>query len=324
MPGRFEAPVDETNRRAPERSIFDGADPLAETIRIPAVRAAALRQQTILTVHVVGGRDLLKFATLAPGESILVGRDDSADLRLTDGTVSKRHLRIRHAGGDTATIEDLGSTNGTRFGGQPVVRATIRLEDEFEVGTVLLRLDKLTLERVAHQGRVVERLAAANRDPLTRLLTRAFLEGELPALIAQARATRRPLSCAFADIDHFKRVNDTFGHQVGDVVLEAVARLIMHGVRDGDPCVRYGGEEVVLFFPLSDEAAAAQISDRIRRAVRGYHWARLASGLAVTVSFGVAELVDHEEMRAWIGRADEALYRAKARGRDQVVRATGA
>lgn len=264
---------------------------------------------------------MLKYATLQHDEQIVVGRDESAELRLTDVTVSKRHARVMADEVGTITVEDLQSTNGTMINGKPTARRTLlRPGDHLEVGGVSLRLDLLTLDELGHLDRVVHRLEAANRDPLTGLLTRAFLDEELPQLIDRCRRGGLPLSCAFVDIDHFKDINDRFGHQIGDEVLVTLSRLIMLSVRDNDPTVRYGGEEVVVFLPGSSEHGAEDVANRIRRALNGHDWPRTAPGLRVTASMGVAEIAQDEDVKRWMKRADQALYDAKRAGRNRVHR----
>lgn len=305
----------------PLDSIEDFEGPGEDTVRLPVNRN--LGRKLIPTLRVLAGRDLLRFATVAPNDPILIGRDDSADLRLTDATVSKRHARVHCDEEGTITVIDLESTNGTTVDGRPIRRQALRPGDLLEVGAVSLRLDLLSLDEVGHLTRVVTRMEAANRDPLTGLLVRRYLEDELPQLAQRCEQARVPMSCAFIDIDRFKSINDTHGHQVGDDVLRAIGRLMLLGVREADPCVRYGGEEIILFLPGSNEVQAAEVAERIRRAVANHDWQRTAPGLRVTASFGIAELAAHEPIDNWIKRADHALLHAKRTGRNRVVQASG-
>ena len=95
----------------------------------------------------------------------------------------------------------------------------------------------------------------------------------------------------------------------------------MLGVRDSDPCVRYGGEEILLFFPGSGEKEALDAAERIRGSIASHDWGRSATGLQVTASFGVAQRMHGEDVRSWLGRADAALYAAKKAGRNRVCAA---
>lgn len=292
------------------------------TVKISRAHRMPVKGPTIPTLRVVAGRDMLKYATIAAEDQIIIGRDEAAELRLTDVTVSKRHARVISDESGTITVEDLHSTNGTAVNSKPITRTLLRPGDHLEVGGVSLRLDLLTLDELGHLGRVVQRLEASNRDALTRLLTRAFLEEDLPQLVDRCQRAGLPLSCAFVDVDRFKDVNDRYGHQIGDEVLVTISRLIMLSVRDNDPGVRYGGEEILVFLPGSPERGAMDVAERVRRAIASHDWDRTAPGLRVTASFGVAELVADEEVRHWIKRADQALYEAKRAGRNRVQRSS--
>ena len=308
---------DRPNPDLPDREDFGEV-----TVKISRPHRSAVRGRTIPTLRVVAGRDMLRYAPLVGDSQVVVGRDETADLRLTDVTVSKRHARVISDGAGAITVEDMQSTNGTAVNGKPITRALLRPGDHLEVGGVSLRLDLLTMEELGHLHRVVQRLASANRDPLTGLLTRAYLDEELPQLVERCGRAGLPLCCAFVDIDRFKDINDRYGHQVGDEVLVTIARLLMYSVRENDPTVRFGGEEVVIFLPGSAERGGVDVAERIRRAVAGHDWQRTAPGLRVTASFGVAEHDPDEDVKAWLKRADLALYDAKRAGRNRVSRSS--
>lgn len=298
-------------------------DDLSEvTMKLSLPRQRQLRRVSIPTLRVVAGRDMLRFASLAGGEEFDIGRGESCGLVLSDSSVSRHHATVRCDDEGEVTITDLGSTNGTAVNDDQVRgRAMLRPGDHLEIGAVSLRLDLLGLDELAHLGRVLERLQSANRDPLTGLNTRAFLDDELSEMVERCAEAGVPMCCIFADLDRFKHVNDTFGHGVGDEVLSGVARLFMVGVRDTDPVVRYGGEELVIFLPGSDEDGALEVAERLRRTVAGHDWARTSGGLRVTASFGVAQMLEGETVEAWLGRADRAMYTGKRGGRNRVVRA---
>jgi diguanylate cyclase (GGDEF)-like protein len=154
---------------------------------------------------------------------------------------------------------------------------------------------------------------AASHDPLTGLLNRAGLDQRAGTML---RGLRQSV-VVMADLDHFKQVNDTYGHQVGDQVLVAFAAACRDTLRSTDLVVRYGGEELVLVLPgasaTAARAAAAAVRERLLESAR-------SGGLpAVTASFGVAQVAPDESFDHALRRADAALYRAKAAGRDRVV-----
>ncbi len=300
----------------------ESGDVSDDTVRIVVRKGPYRVRQSVPTLRVAAGRDLLSFASIGADEQILIGRDENAELRLSDPTVSKRHAKVIADANGAITVVDLESTNGTTINGKPVRRTILQLGDHLEVGGVSLRLDLLSPDELSHLEAVSSRLRAADRDPLTGLLTRRFLEDRLPGLADQCARSDIPFTCAFVDVDHLKKVNDTHGHMIGDEVLTAIARLLMLGVRDNDPCVRYGGEEIVLFLPGSTELGGAEVSDRVRRTITDHDWDRTTSGLRVTASFGVAERLPGEGLKEWLHRADEAAYAAKRAGRNRVVRAS--
>ncbi len=291
------------------------------TRKLVLQRTGPSRRVMVPTLRVIAGRDMLRHVVLQAHGEFIVGRDEGCALRLVDASVSRRHAKIATSADGSITVLDLGSTNGTAVNGQPVSSAEIRTGDAVEFGAVSLKLDLLSLDEIAHLENVVDALASAHRDPLTGLLTRAWLEDELPSLCERAARAGAAISCVFVDVDHFKRVNDTFGHGIGDDVLVGVARILLLGVRDADACVRYGGEEFVVFLPASDERSAQEVAERIRRAIEAHDWSRTANGLRVTASMGVAQLLPSEPRKDWIARADRALYAAKHAGRNTVRRA---
>ena len=162
----------------------------------------------------------------------------------------------------------------------------------------------------------------ASIDVLTGLRNRRWLDENLHRFLERNRRSGEPLSVLMLDVDHFKRFNDTYGHAAGDRVLSSVARLIMTRLRPGDRGARYGGEEFAVIMPATDLEGAYIAADRLRRTiaetpVESYDGSRLP---AVTISVGVAEGGADDGAASLLARADAALYRAKAGGRDRVMR----
>lgn len=155
-------------------------------------------------------------------------------------------------------------------------------------------------------------------DPLTGALNRRGFDESYPEL---AGGVAEPLSVVMADLDHFKRVNDMYGHVAGDEVLRIVGSRLGDGLRKGDAVVRFGGEEFLILLPGAPLNQGVRVAERARRAVSGAPVLCGASAVAVTASFGVAERRADEARDAVVARADEALYRAKGAGRNRVERA---
>jgi len=165
-------------------------------------------------------------------------------------------------------------------------------------------------------------LEAAVTDPLTGLHNRRYMNSQLGALVARAVKDGQPVAALVLDIDHFKKINDGFGHDVGDEVLKEFAVRLASNVRAIDLPCRQGGEEFVVIMPETTVEAAQRIAERIRLHVSGTPF-RAAGGrhiLTVTISIGVAATTGRRDTpSALIKRADEALYEAKASGRNKVI-----
>jgi diguanylate cyclase (GGDEF)-like protein len=160
--------------------------------------------------------------------------------------------------------------------------------------------------------------ALASRDPLTGVANRRAMERELRIAAEGFRRHRLPVGLAVLDLDHFKRINDEAGHEAGDQVLMAFARVVQSRCRAGDRLFRFGGEEFVLLTPGTDVDALQHLVDELRGEVA---LQVRAAGRPVTVSIGGAVLRAGEDVDAWLARADAAMYEAKRLGRDRAVMA---
>jgi len=160
-------------------------------------------------------------------------------------------------------------------------------------------------------------------DGLTGLHNRRYLERHLATLVQQAAARSRPLSLLILDVDHFKTINDGYGHSAGDDVLREFSRRVRKAVRGIDLACRLGGEEFVVAMPDTDAALAVLVGERIRQKIAGEPFQVTgAAGITVTVSVGVSSLLSpNDTPQALLKRADEALYRAKREGRNRVAAA---
>jgi diguanylate cyclase (GGDEF)-like protein len=203
---------------------------------------------------------------------------------------------------------------GQRVG---VVTATSETVGAFDAGD--LELVRFIAATIALDVENVRLHRVAVTDPLTGAYNREFLIARLPAEIEAAIDRDRPLSVAMVDVDHFKAVNDQYGHGVGDVVLAEVARRLRGAIRGGDLLVRYGGEEFLAVLPKADAGRAWEVGERMRQRVceRAFD---VGDGLALLlrISVGVAQWRTGETMPDLIERADFALYDAKEHGRNRV------
>lgn len=261
--------------------------------------------------------------------------DERLELRLwTDrlGMLLDDGVRWRAYSADTGEGAELRYLL-TRSGEEPVlfeerIWLAIRISDDV---VAAVGVDPATQPAdVETASRTVEALLLAYRrsqqrvytDPLTGLNNRGFFESQLAVELERARRSAQSLALLFVDLDHFKRVNDSEGHEVGDLVLQHVSRLMVQHLRRIDQVFRWGGEEFALLLPGTKGAEALHTAERLRAVIES---TPLAMGpgheVGCTVSIGIALAPDHAEggERALLRHADQALYSAKAAGRNRVV-----
>jgi diguanylate cyclase (GGDEF)-like protein len=186
-----------------------------------------------------------------------------------------------------------------------------RLEALVDQRTEELRVKTLELEE------------QATHDKLTGLANRRFVDDFLQREIENARRYDRPFTIALADIDHFKRVNDSHSHAIGDKVLCRVAKILANRCRKTDVVARYGGEEFLLCFPETGSAFAEQICSEIRTAIEKTDWSDIGLGIRLTISFGIAETGIDSRPTTLLNDADTRLYQAKHKGRNRIVSLPG-
>ncbi len=172
---------------------------------------------------------------------------------------------------------------------------------------------------ISEQARSLEKLSYT--DELTELANRRYFNDAFETLLKEARVAHTDLSLILCDIDHFKKVNDEYSHQIGDQVLKQVAQILQSSIREDDIAARIGGEELVILMPKTDKQTALQAAGRIRNNIETYPWHKIALGLTITMSSGVASLNDEAAQvscNILFKRADARLYTAKSAGRNQV------
>jgi diguanylate cyclase (GGDEF)-like protein/PAS domain S-box-containing protein len=219
-----------------------------------------------------------------------------------DGLVDNEAVRMRRRSGEEFWV--LLSARAIEFEGAPALLGG--------------------MSDITPQKRLEEKLRElAMQDELTGLYNRRHFLELAEAEITRVRRTGAPLSVAMLDIDHFKRVNDFFGHAAGDQVLRELARAMRESLRGSDVPARHGGEEFVVLLLDTPLDGAMAVTERLRERVGGNEVALGQGRVArITVSAGVAELAPGERLEALLERADEALYRAKASGRDRIMSST--
>jgi len=258
-----------------------------------------------------------------------VGRSINAFLR--DGQVAAKACRagdclpVKLTFDLNTSLERSLSGHLLEIDGRYVIFAhTVRLTDNELVATLSRLTDELT-DLTRELNKKNRELAAANEtitrlmmtDPLTGLANRRQLSEMMDRELSLARRSGRPLAALMADIDHFKSINDTYGHDMGDKVLKQVAQILRDTCRKEDIVARYGGEEFLVILPDSGAGAAADCAERMRKAVAGASFTGIDR--PVTASFGATVLTPADTEDDFLKRADAALYEAKAGGRNRVV-----
>jgi diguanylate cyclase (GGDEF)-like protein len=260
-------------------------------------------------------------------EQVTVGRALEADIRVNDPRASRLHARItceRNETGETRyRLSDLDSTNGTLLNGKRIESAFLQDGDKFEIGEQLIRFEMLDeIDREFQQQ--IHRLLV--HDELTGLLTSKSFFSELRREAGRAEAEDMPFCVLMMDIDHFKEVNDTYGHLVGSETLEDVGAVIKKSLRAGDVGARFGGEEFAAFMLDADYSQGLTAAERVRAAIEKHDFPAVRREGAepirthhITISIGVASYPeDGRDPIQLVEMADSALYRAKRNGRNQV------
>jgi diguanylate cyclase len=158
-------------------------------------------------------------------------------------------------------------------------------------------------------------------DPLTKVANRRALDANLPLAIGEAISLKRPMCLLMCDLDHFKKLNDTYGHPIGDEILRLFAQILAENVRQGDTVARFGGEEFAIILTRCDTSTAARIAERIRLDISSRKLALNRNGQLITnitASFGVAQFIAGDTPETLIERADAKLYEAKKAGRNRI------
>lgn len=252
------------------------------------------------------------------GPESFVGRGTNATIQLRDDSISRRHVRISILGKEVR-VEDLNSANGTIVNGERVTSAPLRDGDKIQLGATTIL--KFTYHDKLEEDFQRQMYDAALRDPLTKIFNKKHLLDRLTIELAFAHRHETPLALVMIDIDHFKNVNDTYGHLVGDQVLRQLAETVQPVLRAEDMFARYGGEEFAIVCRGTTPSDAGVVAERVRATVERTAFAHQGRAIPVTVSLGVAGYPDvaANDVAAFIRAADEALYGAKRSGRNRVV-----
>lgn len=259
-------------------------------------------------------------------EEVILGRALEADVRINDSKVSRRHAKISTVTNDesrktTYILTDLGSRNGVLLNGVRVEKEELSNGDKISIGEHMLRFEMLDeIDREYQQQ--IHRLIT--HDDLTGLLSSRSFFSELRREAGRAKAEGRKFCVLVMDVDHFKLVNDTYGHLTGSKTLEEIGHCIIGIMRSGDAASRFGGEEFAAFLLDADLPQALVAAERIRAVIENRAFTVIRQGKPgethhVTISIGVASFPeDSSDPIELVEMADSALYGAKREGRNRV------
>lgn len=252
-----------------------------------------------------------------PAERLVIGRDSSCDLVVVDDAVSRRHATIEPTD-EGFVIADNGSTNGTFVNDARIERHVLEAGDRFRIGGHIFKfLADDHIEAQYHECVY----SMATRDGLTAAFNKRYLLDALQRSIRECERKVRPLALLMLDVDHFKAVNDTYGHLAGDEVLLGMCQRLRDALRRDEILARYGGEEFAVLIPETTVDDARGLAERLRACVASAPFETNRGPLPVTVSIGVASLAGGTSLTPvdFIAEADKNLYAAKTAGRNRVV-----
>jgi two-component system, cell cycle response regulator len=249
------------------------------------------------------------------GGRVRVGRGADNTIVLEGDSVSRQHAYFEARAGSWWVV-DAGSTNGTYVNERQIVReAQLTTNDRIKVGpTILKYLSGADAEAKYHE----EIYKMTIVDGLTQTHNKRYLFEALDREILRARRHERPLSLLMFDIDHFKEINDHYGHLAGDYVLRELADTVQSRIRRDEVFARYGGEEFVIVLPETPLDGATALAESIREKVEEHRFVFQGETIRVTISVGCGLISENDTAPEMIQRADEKLYEAKRGGRNRV------
>jgi two-component system cell cycle response regulator len=252
------------------------------------------------------------------GAKTVIGRGQKAQIRLLDDGISREHAQLVVLK-DRVVLQDLGSTNGTYCNGLKV-EANKELVDGDKILVGSTTILKFTYHDNLDEIFQKQMYESALRDGLTKAFNKKYFTDRLESEFTFATRHVAPLTLVLFDIDHFKKVNDTHGHQAGDFVLSEISTLLTNLLRAEDVFARYGGEEFAVICRGSDLMQGQVVAERMRKAVEVNRFVFEGTHIPITISIGVAGLPDAvvKDAAELVSFADQALYKSKHAGRNRV------
>jgi diguanylate cyclase (GGDEF)-like protein len=253
---------------------------------------------------------------------MFIGRDVAAEIMVNDTNASRKHAEVIRESDNTYKIRDNNSTNGT-FVNDKQIKEPVKLnkEDMVKVGSTILKYLPAGELEIFYLGTLE---SAAHTDPMTKIFNKGYIMESLEAEFKRAKALHHDFSIIIVDLDHFKKINDTHGHDAGDFVLKEMTNIVRTKVLPKNAIFgRFGGEEFLILLPTMNLEAATLLGETIRSTLEKTQFMYENKRMPVTASVGVAEqALDVDNHTALFKLADKAVYQAKSGGRNQVCTAT--
>ncbi len=249
---------------------------------------------------------------------ISIGRSHQNTIPILEEGVSRGHCMIHNLPGGEVMLEDLNSTNGTFVNGDPVTRRLLEDGDKIQIGSTSIL--KFTYNDSIEENFQKQMFESALRDGLTQAYNKRYFTERFNSEYSYSLRHKFPLSLIIIDLDHFKQVNDTHGHLVGDAVLVELTKRMHAAIRSEDVFARYGGEEFAIIARGISHDHGLILGERLRRVVADRPFDFEGLSLPITASFGLCSIPYHKALTPlqMIEFADKALYEAKNSGRNRV------
>lgn len=288
-------------------SIFPGR---RTAISIPSERPPSAGPPCLV---IISGDDIGRRFELGTQE-VSIGRADTCTICVNTDQVSRKHATVQSILGKYYLV-DMRSTNGTFVNEQKVERAKLLDGDQIRVGKTVLKYTESHVE----QRYFEHAFNLASMDSLTGAFNKRYFDESFGKEVQRSQQAGTPLCIVLFDIDHFKKINDTYGHPAGDAVLKNVSAAVASQLRDGDALFRVGGEEFALVLSATPRDLAIQAAEAVRALIESLVTDFMGTRITATLSLGVAELSSGEQPAALYQRVDEKLYAAKRGGRNRVM-----
>lgn len=276
-----------------------------------------MRQRVPYLVVLAGG-SVGRVVRLQSNAIMKAGRARTCQISFDCDNISREHVQFETDKLGNTTLSDLKSTNGTLVNGKRIDSILLKDGDRICMGNLILRYSlKDDLEYDFHQ----DLYDKATKDPLTAAYNKRFFMEAFQKEFAYHQRHNKPLSLLIFDLDNFKKLNDTYGHVNGDIVLKSTAREIMSCLRHEDLFCRFGGEEFVVLFRYTTREAAVNIAEKLKDLIAQMKFATPGVEFQVTATIGVATLEndEFETVDDMLMQADQNLYVGKSRGKNRVI-----